>query len=194
MRFTGEYLDESTGPYHLRARDHDPRARPLPAAHPLPLGPSAPYVSPYAYAYNRPTYFVDPSGMFGLGDISDAVGDAVGDAASDVAGAAGDAAGAVGNFVVEHRHDIVDFAVGAGAALAIGACVASVACGVAAGAAHRRRSPGGGSRIALRGRRGHGTGFGELRRVPDPLGRVDGLRGVLRRDRGRRLWRPDRRT
>lgn len=142
MRFAGEYLDESTGLYHLRARDYDPELGRFLQPDPLPLGPSAPYVSPYAYAYNRPTYFVDPSGMFGLGDITDAVGDAagavgdaVGDAASDVAGAAGDAAGAVGTFVVEHRHDIVDFAVGAGAAIAIGACVASVACGVAAGAA-----------------------------------------------------------
>jgi RHS repeat-associated protein len=138
MRFTGEYLDDSTGLYHLRARDYDPELGRFLQPDPLPLGPSAPYVSPYAYAYNRPTYFIDPSGMFGLGDITDAVGDAagaVGDAAGDVAGAVGDAAGAVGTFVVEHRHDIVDFAVGAGAALAIGACVASVACGVAAGAA-----------------------------------------------------------
>jgi RHS repeat-associated protein len=149
MLFTGEYLDESTGLYHLRARDYDPELGRFLQPDPLPLGPSAPYVSAYAYAYNRPTYFVDPSGMFGLGDITDAVGDAAGavgdaadavgdaagDVAGDVAGAAGDAAGAVGNFVVEHRHDIVDFAVGAGAALAIGACVASVACGVAAGAA-----------------------------------------------------------
>jgi RHS repeat-associated protein len=142
MRFTGEYLDESTGLYHLRARDYDPELGRFLQPDPLPLGPSAPYVSPYAYAYNRPTYFVDPSGMFGLGDITDAVGDAagaVGDAVGDAAGAvgdaAGDAAGAVGDFVVEHRHDIVDFAVGAGAAVAIGACVASVACGVAAGAA-----------------------------------------------------------
>jgi len=150
MRFTGEYLDESTGLYHLRARDYDPELGRFLQPDPLPLGPTAPYVSPYAYAYNRPTYFVDPSGMFGLGDITDAVGDAagavgdavgdaagaVGDAAGDAAGAVGDAAGAVGNFVVEHRHDIVDFAVGAGTALAvgaaIGACAASVVCGVAA--------------------------------------------------------------
>lgn len=137
MRFTGEYLDDASGLYHLRARDYDPELGRFLQPDPLPLGPTAPYVSSYAYAYNRPTFFTDPSGMFGLGDITDAVGsaaDAVGDAAGDVADFAGETAGAVGDFVVEHRHDIVDVAIGFGAAAGLAACGLTVVCGVAVGA------------------------------------------------------------
>ncbi len=63
MRFTGEYLDP-TGLYHLRARQYDPGLGRFTATDPLPAGPSDPYVSTYAYVNNRPTLFVDPSGMF----------------------------------------------------------------------------------------------------------------------------------
>lgn len=63
MRFTGEYLDP-TGLYHLRARQMDPAIGRFTTTDPWPAGPSDPYVSSYAYVNNRPTLFVDPSGLF----------------------------------------------------------------------------------------------------------------------------------
>ena len=63
VRFTGEYLDP-TGLYHLRARQFDPSLGRFTATDPLPAGPSDPYVSSYAYVNNRPTLYVDPSGLF----------------------------------------------------------------------------------------------------------------------------------
>jgi RHS repeat-associated protein len=63
IRFTGEYLDP-TGLYHLRSRQYDPGLGRFTATDPLPAGPSDAYVSAYAYVNNRPTIFVDPSGLF----------------------------------------------------------------------------------------------------------------------------------
>jgi RHS repeat-associated protein len=61
MKFAGEHADP-TGLYYLRARQYDPSigrfTRLDPASAPL----REPYVSAYAYAANRPTALVDPSG------------------------------------------------------------------------------------------------------------------------------------
>lgn len=61
MRFAGEYLDP-TGLYHLRARQYDPAVGRF--SRPDPAGQSAneSVTSGYAYAADRPTVMVDPSG------------------------------------------------------------------------------------------------------------------------------------
>ena len=65
MRFTGELLDTATTQYHLRARQYDPAVGRFTATDPLPPLASDPYVSSYAYANNRPTILIDPSGLAG---------------------------------------------------------------------------------------------------------------------------------
>lgn len=62
MRFTGEYLDP-TGLYHLRARQYDPGLGRFTATDPRVAPPSDPYGSTCGYVRNRPTVFIDPSGM-----------------------------------------------------------------------------------------------------------------------------------
>ena len=62
MKFTGEYLDP-TGLYHLRARQYDPSSGRFPQRDPVDVASGAPAISAYAYGANRPTVFVDPSGL-----------------------------------------------------------------------------------------------------------------------------------
>ena len=64
MGFTGEYLDP-TGLYHLRARQYDGGTGLFLAKDPLPPPLAKAFVSPFAYAENRPTYLVDPTGLRG---------------------------------------------------------------------------------------------------------------------------------
>jgi RHS repeat-associated protein len=62
MKFAGEYADPTSGLYHLRARDYDPTTGRFlqidPARNPI----RTPVISPYVYADNVPTAYVDPSG------------------------------------------------------------------------------------------------------------------------------------
>jgi RHS repeat-associated protein len=60
MKFTGEYLDP-TGLYHLRARQYDPSIGRFSAVDPAEVD-IAPIDATYAYAGNRPTVMIDPSG------------------------------------------------------------------------------------------------------------------------------------
>jgi RHS repeat-associated protein len=77
QRFAGEYRDPSAL-YHLRARQLDtPHGRFL-SPDPAPPSLFAPYLSAYAYAGNRPTLLVDPTGLYSIGDL--------GHGALDVAG------------------------------------------------------------------------------------------------------------
>jgi RHS repeat-associated protein len=62
MKFAGEYLDP-TNLYHLRARQYDPATGRFTTTDPLSRVRSLPYVSSYAYADDKPTTTVDPSGM-----------------------------------------------------------------------------------------------------------------------------------
>ena len=62
MKFTGEYLDP-TALYHLRARQYDPVAGRFLAVDPVSQDQSLPRGSSYSYTTNRPTVFVDPSGL-----------------------------------------------------------------------------------------------------------------------------------
>ncbi len=62
MKFAGELID-STGLYHLRARQYDPVLGRFLGVDPVFPDPLSPHVSRYAYADNRPTVMIDPSGM-----------------------------------------------------------------------------------------------------------------------------------
>jgi RHS repeat-associated protein len=61
LKFTGEYLDPS-GLYHLRARQYDPQAGRFMTRDPAGQTVNEGVLSAYAYAANRPTVLVDPSG------------------------------------------------------------------------------------------------------------------------------------
>jgi len=61
MRFAGEYLDP-TGLYHLRARQYDPAAGRFLRPDPAGQSSNESAISGYAYAGDRPTVMVDPSG------------------------------------------------------------------------------------------------------------------------------------
>lgn len=61
MKFAGEYLDP-TELYHLRARQYDPAIGRFLRSDPVDSSGSSPLASAYAYAANRPTVLVDPSG------------------------------------------------------------------------------------------------------------------------------------
>jgi hypothetical protein len=78
---------------------------------------------PYGYVYNNPINSTDPTGL-GCGITSP------GDCIDNVVEAADDA----GEFVVRNRHTIIDVGTTLGAATVTGACIASVACGLAVGA------------------------------------------------------------
>lgn len=69
-RYVGEYLDQDSGFYHLRARDYDPKIGRFVSRngfegirnHPITL-------NPYLYANADPVNVFDPSGHFGLGGM-----------------------------------------------------------------------------------------------------------------------------
>lgn len=119
MRFTGQYLDP-TGLYHLRARQYDPGLGRFTATDPWPAGISDSYVSSYAYVNNRPTLFVDPSGMFCI-LTSNQDGSCRG---SGVVGAVGGAMYHTGKWTWDHKWQI-------GGATAAGVCIfaSAGACG-----------------------------------------------------------------
>ena len=61
VKFTGEYEDP-TGLYHLRARQYDPGLGRFLQQDPVAGQRAGGYVSSYAYASDRPTVLIDPSG------------------------------------------------------------------------------------------------------------------------------------
>ncbi|MFC6285536.1 DUF6531 domain-containing protein [Nocardioides sp. GCM10027113] len=74
-RYTGEYLDPTTGLYNLRARQYDPALGRFTATDPLGGTLDAvPGTSLYAYANNNPLLYTDPSGLWGWADIKREVG------------------------------------------------------------------------------------------------------------------------
>ena len=118
------------GPPGLRRRVHRRRDRLLLPPQP-PLRPAtAQFMTrdplehvtrePYGYVGNNPLNFTDPSGLCW----------------GPTCGRGGRRGGSdAGEFVVRNRHTIIDVGTTLGAATLAGACVASVACGVAVGAA-----------------------------------------------------------
>jgi RHS repeat-associated protein len=68
MRFTGQ-LRDSTGLYHLRARQYDGSTGRFLQVDPVRPVLEDPYIGAYIYANNRPTVFMDPTGMFAWGNF-----------------------------------------------------------------------------------------------------------------------------
>ncbi len=66
LRYTGEYHDDFTDTYHLRARQYDPSVGRFTQTDPAAPAIDDPYVSTYVYASNVPTRYTDPSGCYSL--------------------------------------------------------------------------------------------------------------------------------
>jgi RHS repeat-associated protein len=58
FRYAGGYFDRETGDYYLRARQYDPPTGRFASEDPIKDG-----LNYYAYCYNNPTAFIDPSGL-----------------------------------------------------------------------------------------------------------------------------------
>jgi RHS repeat-associated protein len=83
MKFTGEYLDP-IGLYNLRAREYDPASGRFLGLDPAPAPAGRTSVSSYAYAQDRPTVLVDPTGeTSGPSDASLCAATLAGSAAGD---------------------------------------------------------------------------------------------------------------
>jgi RHS repeat-associated protein len=63
QQFTGEYLDDASATYYLRARDYDTTTGRFLGLDPLERTIGDPAVSGYVYADDLPTALIDPSGM-----------------------------------------------------------------------------------------------------------------------------------
>lgn len=63
MRFTGALFDKESDLYHLRARQYNPTIGRFSSQDPLSAPITDVFTSAYAYVSNRPTAFVDPSGL-----------------------------------------------------------------------------------------------------------------------------------
>jgi len=76
LKYTGEYHDEFTDTYHLRARQYDSHLGRFTQTDPRPAAIRDPYVASYAYTNNHPTKSTDPSGridalaLAALGDLA----------------------------------------------------------------------------------------------------------------------------
>ena len=70
-RYVGEYLDQDSGFYHLRARDYDPKIGRFVSRDSFEGNQRlALSLNPYLYANADPVHGVDPSGYFGLIDLN----------------------------------------------------------------------------------------------------------------------------
>lgn len=92
-RFTGQQLDVASDLYYLRARYYDPSIGRFPTRDSFRGWFASPQSqNPYAYVTNNPVFYVDPLGLWGLGDLADAAG-GIGDALGNAADTFGDALG-----------------------------------------------------------------------------------------------------
>lgn len=62
--FAGQYLDDATGLYDMRARDYDPTSGRFSANDPVAIPTGMPYVAGYSYSRNNPLMYTDVSGLF----------------------------------------------------------------------------------------------------------------------------------
>ena len=70
-RYVGEYLDQDSGFYHLRARDYDPKIGRFVSRDRFEGIRSNPItLNPYLYTHADPVNGVDPSGYFSLGELN----------------------------------------------------------------------------------------------------------------------------
>lgn len=63
LRFHGQYLDQLTSLYDMRARDYDPTSGRFTSPDPAPAAMGTPFTQTYHYGYNRPTVLTDPTGL-----------------------------------------------------------------------------------------------------------------------------------
>jgi RHS repeat-associated protein len=63
LRYAGQFLDATTGLYHMGARQYDAGTGRFTAPDPLGRGAGSAAISGYAYADNQPTVLVDPTGL-----------------------------------------------------------------------------------------------------------------------------------
>ncbi len=71
FRFHGQWLEASTGLYHLRARDYDPitgRFFSQDLLEPIQEEPQS--GNPYQFAYQNPQVYTDPEGLFAIFEIN----------------------------------------------------------------------------------------------------------------------------
>ncbi len=61
--FHGQYQDQVSGLYDLRARDYNPASGRFTTPDPASAGPGTAFADTYHYGYNRPTVLNDPSGQ-----------------------------------------------------------------------------------------------------------------------------------
>jgi RHS repeat-associated protein len=63
LLFQGQFLDSNTGLYYMRARNYDPTTGRFTQRDPVAAAPGTPYISPYAFAQDRPATLTDPTGQ-----------------------------------------------------------------------------------------------------------------------------------
>ena len=117
LRYDGQYTDSESGYQYLRARYYDPATGQF-----LTQDPAfAATLSRYVYAGNDPVDGVDPSGLCSWYNVYC-------EAVQPAAHAVGDAA----SFVGQHWRGVAQGVAVVAGAVATGACIASVICGVGA--------------------------------------------------------------
>jgi RHS repeat-associated protein len=72
--FAGQYLDDATGLYDMRARDYDPTSGRFTATDPVQVPTGMPYVAGYSYAFNNPLTFTDVTGLSAISHYGYAAG------------------------------------------------------------------------------------------------------------------------
>ncbi len=71
FRFHGEWFEEATGLYHLRAREYDPATGRFLSRDAAEFDLEAPELShPYVFAGNNPLLFKDPTGLFSISETN----------------------------------------------------------------------------------------------------------------------------
>lgn len=78
LRFHGQYLDDLTGLYDMRARDYSTGAGRFTSTDPRPADPGTAFAQTYHYGYNQPTVLSDPSGACPWCAVGAVIGAAVG--------------------------------------------------------------------------------------------------------------------
>ncbi|MDR1891517.1 MAG: S8 family serine peptidase [Oscillospiraceae bacterium] len=135
FRYSGEYFDASTGLYYLRARYYDPQIGRFTQEDPARDG-----INWYAYCAGDPVNYWDPSGLFSVTGLFKKAASAVTSAVKTVTSAVTSAAKTVVSAVTTAAKAVataaksVDWgAIGAGAAIGVGAALCATGVGGALG-------------------------------------------------------------
>jgi RHS repeat-associated protein len=140
FNFAGEQRDETTGLYHLRARQYDPGTGRFLTTDPAAAAISDPSLASYVYVLDNPTLLADPSGRVVPCIGAAAAGAVTGGAAGTVAPVVGNAAGVTVGAILGFAVCAIGIAV-AGTVVVGGAAVAGNAVGEALSEARRSAQP-----------------------------------------------------